>query len=102
MKAKPPAIQAALENGRIHGFVLSPPEAGIAEARGYGHRLVEPSVDFPDLRGLPFLVLVAKTDADEATVLAAARAEANVAAHLEGRALKKVLYVPGRILTLVV
>ncbi len=63
----PPAIQAALENGRIHGFLLSPPEAGIAEARGYGHRLVEPSVDFPDLRALPFLVLVAKTDADEAT-----------------------------------
>jgi len=41
-------------------------------------------------------------DADEATVLTAARAEANVAAHLEGRTLKKVLYVPGRILTLVV
>jgi leucyl-tRNA synthetase len=41
-------------------------------------------------------------DADEATVLTAARAEANVAAHLEGRMLKKVLYVPGRILTLVV
>jgi NitT/TauT family transport system substrate-binding protein len=63
----PPAIQAALENGRIQGFLLSPPEAGIAEARGYGRRLIDPSKDFPTLRGLPFLVLVAKADADAAT-----------------------------------
>ena len=40
--------------------------------------------------------------ADEATVLAAARADANVAVYLEGKALKKVIYVAGRILTLVV
>jgi len=64
----PPAIQAALENGRIQAFVLSPPEAGLAEAGGYGRRLIEPGRDFPELRGLPNLVLVARRDPDEAAV----------------------------------
>ncbi len=41
-------------------------------------------------------------DADEATAVAAALAEPNVAAHVEGRDLLKKLYVPGRIVTLVV
>lgn len=61
----PPAIQAALENGRIDAFLLSPPEAGVAELGGYGVKLIEPSRDFPALKGLPGLVLVAKRDADE-------------------------------------
>ena len=63
----PPAIQAALENGRIEAFVLSPPEAGIAEAGGYGRRLIDPARDFPALAGLPNLVLAARREPDAAT-----------------------------------
>jgi ABC-type nitrate/sulfonate/bicarbonate transport system substrate-binding protein len=63
----PPAIQAAMENGRIDAFVLSPPESGIAEAGGYGIRLVDPGRDFPQLAGLPNLVLAAKRNPDAAT-----------------------------------
>jgi ABC-type nitrate/sulfonate/bicarbonate transport system substrate-binding protein len=61
MVGGPPALQAALANGRIDAFILSPPEAQIAEAAGAGKRLVSLSQDFPDLRAVPFLVLVAKT-----------------------------------------
>jgi ABC-type nitrate/sulfonate/bicarbonate transport system substrate-binding protein len=62
----PPAIQAALENGRIEAFALSPPEAGLAEAAGYGRRLIDPGADFPSLHGLPNLVLVMKRDPNPA------------------------------------
>lgn len=41
-------------------------------------------------------------DADEATALVAARADANVSAHLAGKTIKKTIYVAGKILTLVV
>ena len=41
-------------------------------------------------------------DADEETAVAAALAEPNVAAHVGGRELRKRLYVPGRMITLVV
>ena len=41
-------------------------------------------------------------DADEATAVAAALAEPNVAAHVGGRELRKQIYVPGRMVTLVV
>ena len=41
-------------------------------------------------------------DADDATAVAAALAEPNVAAHVGGRELRKQLYVPGRMITLVV
>jgi len=41
-------------------------------------------------------------DAAEADVLAVAKADPKVAAHLDGKALRKVIYVPGRILNLVV
>ena len=41
-------------------------------------------------------------DADEETAVAAALAEPNVAAHVGGRDLRKRLYVPGRMITLVV
>ena len=40
-------------------------------------------------------------DADEATALAAARANESVQKHLDGMEIKKVIYVPGRILNLV-
>jgi leucyl-tRNA synthetase len=39
--------------------------------------------------------------AEEADVLAAARAEANVARHLEGKTLRREIYVPGRIVNFV-
>ena len=41
-------------------------------------------------------------DADSETAVAAALAEPNVAAHVGGRELRKQLYVPGRMITLVV
>ena len=41
-------------------------------------------------------------DADEATVLAAARAEANVAAHVGDSEPRKVIYVAGRMLNIIV
>ena len=42
------------------------------------------------------------TDADEATAVAAALADPNVAAHVDGKELRKQIYVPGRMITLVV
>ncbi len=57
----PPALQAALENARIDAFVLSPPEGLIAEDAGTGRVLVRLGEEFPQLRGVPSLVLVAKT-----------------------------------------
>ncbi len=66
MVGGPPALQAALENGRIDAFVLSPPEAQVAEAGGYGAGLVSFGRDFPELAELPFLVLVARTPVDAA------------------------------------
>ena len=56
----PPALQAALQNGRIDAFVLSPPEGQIAEAGGYGRRLIGMADDFAELRDVPFLLLAAK------------------------------------------
>jgi len=41
-------------------------------------------------------------DADEATAIAAAQADPKVASHLEGKTIRKVVYVPGKILNLVV
>ena len=41
-------------------------------------------------------------DADQATVEALARAHSRVQPHLEGKTTRKVIYVPGRILNLVV
>ena len=46
-------------------------------------------------------IQVAK-DADEATAVAAAEAEADVASQLEGKAVVKRIWVPGRILNLIV
>ena len=66
MVGGPPALQAALENKRIDAFVLSPPEAQIAEAGGYGAALIGFGRDFPELASLPFLVLVARSPIDSA------------------------------------
>jgi len=65
--------------------------------------LIEDTIELPvQVNGKVRGRVVVAPDADEATVLAAARAEVNVAVYLDGKALKKTIYVPGRILTLVV
>jgi NitT/TauT family transport system substrate-binding protein len=61
-----PALGAALENGTIDGFMLSAPEGQLAEAAGYGQIFIEPDLDFPDIHGMPSLVLVARQDANQA------------------------------------
>jgi NitT/TauT family transport system substrate-binding protein len=58
----PAALGAALENGRIDAFVLSPPESAIAEARDYGTVLVHPSKEIPGADIIPSLVLVARSE----------------------------------------
>lgn len=71
----PPALQAALANGRVEAFILSPPEAQIAEAGGYGRKLVSMADDFPELGEVPFLVLAAKTPVpDPARIVGALKA----------------------------
>lgn len=78
----PPALGAALAHGQIDAFMLSPPESVIAEADRYGTVLVRPSLDIPEVKGLPALVLVANSglSADaEARIVRAIRA-LNVAA----------------------
>ena len=46
--------------------------------------------------------VVLPVDADEATAIAAALADDNVAVHVGGRELRKAIYVPGRMVNLVV
>ena len=65
----PAALGAALENGRIDAFVLTAPEGQIAEAGGYGTIYIRPEQDVPECRGMPSLVIVARSDADEAAKL---------------------------------
>jgi NitT/TauT family transport system substrate-binding protein len=60
----PPAIRAALENKQIDGFVLSPPEGFLTEQSNAGKILIRLGSEFPDLKTLHFLVLVAKTPID--------------------------------------
>jgi NitT/TauT family transport system substrate-binding protein len=75
MAGGPPALQAALENRRIDAFILSPPEGGIAEAGGYGRMLISLAADFPALRNMPFLSLVAKRPfAQEQRIIRSVRA----------------------------
>lgn len=57
----PPALQAALENHRIDGFILSPPQGYVAHHRKYGTVLVNLGSEIPTLQKVPYLVLVAKT-----------------------------------------
>lgn len=57
----PPAIHAALEQGQIDAFLLSPPEGILTERANAGQVLIRLGSEFPELRQVPFLVLVAKT-----------------------------------------
>lgn len=63
----PPALQAALENGRIDAFVLSPPQGFIAAQRLYGKVLINIGGEMPALKDVPYLVLVAKTPLSDKT-----------------------------------
>lgn len=57
----PPALGAALAHGQIDAFMLSPPESIIAQTQGYGTVLVTPNREIPEVKGLPALVLAAKS-----------------------------------------
>ena len=71
MAGPPPAIQAALEAGRIDAFLLSPPEGLIAEDARTGKVLIRMGDEFPALAGVPSLVLAAKTPVVEPARLVA-------------------------------
>ena len=61
MAGPPPAIQAALEAGRIDAYVLCPPEGLLAEDARTGQVLVRMGDEFPALNAVPSLVLAVKT-----------------------------------------
>jgi len=64
--------------------------------------LVDDQIELPvQVKGKVRGRVMVAPDADEETVLAAAMADANVASHLGGAALRKVIYVPGRMLNLI-
>ncbi len=65
MIGPPPAIHAALENGQIDGFILSPPEGMLTEEAHVGTVLIRLGAEFADLRSFPYLVLVAKKPLDD-------------------------------------
>ncbi|NIR42110.1 MAG: class I tRNA ligase family protein, partial [Actinobacteria bacterium] len=65
--------------------------------------LVDDTVEVPvQVNGKVRAKVVVAADADEATVTAAALAEPNVQAHLDGKEVRKAIYVPGRMVNLVV
>jgi ABC-type nitrate/sulfonate/bicarbonate transport system substrate-binding protein len=81
MIGPPPAIHAALEHGQIDAFLLSPPEGTLTERANAGQVLIRLGAEFPELRQLPFLVLVAKRPmSSEGRALAIATARALQAA----------------------
>ena len=64
--------------------------------------LVDATVEVPvQIKGKKKGVIAIAPDADEATALAAAKALPKVAAELEGKEIRKVIWVPGRILNLI-
>jgi leucyl-tRNA synthetase len=80
------------------GFLLARPWPGLDESALHEETIEIPIQVNGKLRGK----VRVPTGADEQQVLSAARGLPNVAAHLESKTLRKVVYVPGRILTLVV
>jgi NitT/TauT family transport system substrate-binding protein len=85
----PPAIQAAFENKRIDGFVLSPPEGLLAEDARTGRVIVRMGDDFSERGAIPYLVLVAKTPIAEAkrpALVATCRALQKASAEITGNA----------------
>ena len=66
MAGPPPAIQAALEAGRIDAYILSPPEGLLSEDARTGQVLIRMGDEFKQLKNVPFLVLAIKTPIDPA------------------------------------
>ena len=66
MAGPPPAIQAALEAGRIDAYILSPPEGLLSEDARTGQVLIRMGDEFKQLKNIPFLVLAIKTPVDPA------------------------------------
>ena len=65
--------------------------------------LVDDQIELPvQVKGKVRGRIMVAPDADEETVVAAAIAESNIAAHVDGAELRKVVYVPGRMLNLIV
>ena len=65
--------------------------------------LVDDTVELPvQVNGKVRGKVVVAADADEETAIAAALADANVASHVDGKDLRKAIYVPGRMVNLVV
>jgi NitT/TauT family transport system substrate-binding protein len=56
----PPALRAAVEQGTIDGFLLSPPEGLLVEKGGGGKIFIRIGQELELARKAPFLVLVAK------------------------------------------
>lgn len=69
----PPALRAALENGRIDGFVLTAPEGFIVERAGFGKVLVRPGSEIEELKTYHHLVLVVRRETAEQKADAVAR-----------------------------
>jgi ABC-type nitrate/sulfonate/bicarbonate transport system substrate-binding protein len=81
MAGPPPSLQAALEAGRIDGFILSPPEGLLAEDARTGQVVVRMGDEFPALKNVPSLVLAAKTPvAPDTRTLLVATCKAMIAA----------------------
>ncbi|MEO0491865.1 MAG: class I tRNA ligase family protein, partial [Actinomycetota bacterium] len=65
--------------------------------------LVDDQVELPvQVKGKVRGRIMVAPDADEATVLAAATADENVAHHIDGAEIRKVIYVPGRMINIIV
>jgi leucyl-tRNA synthetase len=65
--------------------------------------LVDDQVEMPvQVNGKVRGRVIVAAGADEATVIAAALAEANVAVHIDGKDLRKTIVVPGRMVNLIV
>ena len=65
--------------------------------------LVDDQIELPvQVKGKVRGRVMVAPDADEATALAAAVADENVAIHVDGAEIRKVIYVPGRMINLIV
>ena len=65
--------------------------------------LVDDHVELPvQVKGKVRGRVMVAPDADESTALAAATADENVVAHIAGAEIRKVIYVPGRMINIIV
>ncbi|NCG39047.1 MAG: hypothetical protein GWP48_16220, partial [Actinobacteria bacterium] len=65
--------------------------------------LVDDQVEMPvQVNGKVRGRVVVAADADEATVVAAALVDANVALHIDGKEIRKTIVVPGRMVNLII